>query len=157
MAWYRPRRHASWKKKVHDEQMRYCSANTRHILTTESCPWGAVVENCQRLTLEMCVYCSSASCLWWLMPFFSYSQVFIVGLVATPHSADLTSRVTCPLLHTYKSCDETLEGSFSPSKSLYIKHTSYGVTSQNVILHLKLPLILRSDGAKFLCVISSAK
>jgi len=75
------------------------------------------------------------------MPFFSYSQVLIVGLMATPHSADLTGRVTCPLLHTYKSCDETLEGSFSPSNLLYIKHTSYGVTSQNVILHLKLPLI----------------
>jgi len=117
MAWYRPRRHAGWKKKnkVPDEQMRYYSANTRHILTTESCPWETVIENGQHLTLEIWVYCSSASCFQWLMPFFSYSQVLIVGLMATPHSADLTGRVTCPLLHTYKSCDETLEGSFSPS------------------------------------------
>ena len=57
------------------------------------------------------------------MPFFSYSQVLIVGLMATPHSADLTGRVTCPLLHTYKSCDETLEGSSSPPSNPYILNT----------------------------------
>lgn len=77
------------------------------------------------------------------MRLFPEGPVLIVGLTATPHGADLTGRVTCPLLHTFKSDDETLEGSpLSPSKcQLYFKYASYTVTLQNVIIHLKQLLI----------------
>jgi hypothetical protein len=140
MIWYRPRRHAICKKKVHDKQMRYYSANTTHILTTESLPWEAVVE--------------------WPISYLRDVSVlqFCFVLLATNAFLLLQPSTHCGPCGDPSQCWSHQQGHMSTVayilkmwwnirrfffsfKSLYIKHTSYGVTSQHVILHLKLPLI----------------